>query len=200
MKQDQRRQQTIRLILDTTKELVRDKGCQAITMKDIMDKSGLSKGAIFHYVNKKDEIFAWVLQERLEETDRRFTEEVERGDRSFDGPMRQIASGLSTLEDPGDVTNKVLLYLLGKEDDPTVGKALREFYERSVTFSGQWIRTGQRHGVIPEAVDADETAELFVLLSLGLRVRSALPVPNASFKAEQFSALIGERLQGKSKG
>ena len=66
MKQEERRKQTIRLLLDATKELIREKGGHSITMKDIMDQSGLSKGSIFHYVKSEDEIFVWVLQDRLE--------------------------------------------------------------------------------------------------------------------------------------
>ncbi|MCH1640997.1 hypothetical protein MJ257_12850 [Paenibacillus timonensis] len=45
----------------------------------------------------------------------------------------------------------------------------------------RWIVTGQEHGVIPETVDAGKTAELFVLLSLGLRTRASLPVRPAAF-------------------
>ena len=42
-----------------------------------------------------------------------------------------------------DVTNKVLIYLLGKEDQPAVAEALKQYYERSVHLSKQWILTGQ---------------------------------------------------------
>lgn len=94
MKQEERRQQTIRLLLDTTKGLIQEKGCHSITLKDIMDKSGLSKGAIFHYVKSKDEIFVWVLQERLEETNERFMNEVEQGRQTFDEPMQKISESI----------------------------------------------------------------------------------------------------------
>ncbi len=141
MKQEERRQQTTRLLLDTVKELIREKGCHAMTMKDIMDRSGLSKGAIFHYVKSKDEIFVWVLQERLEETNTQFMNEVELGRRSFEEPMRKIAESILQYENPQDVTNKVLLYLLGKEDQPVIAEALQQYYERSMELSRQWIVT-----------------------------------------------------------
>ncbi|WP_244226785.1 TetR/AcrR family transcriptional regulator [Paenibacillus protaetiae] len=76
---EERREQTTRPLLDSIKELIREKGCHSITMKDIMEKSGLSKGVIFHYVKSKDEIFAWMLQERLEETNDHFMNAVEQG-------------------------------------------------------------------------------------------------------------------------
>ncbi|WP_127587483.1 TetR/AcrR family transcriptional regulator [Paenibacillus koleovorans] len=190
VKQADRRKQTIQLLLSSTKSLIQQKGCHAVTMKDIMDVSGLSKGAIFHYVNSKDEIFAWVLQERLEETNEQFMDEVERGERNFEGPMRRIAGRLSVLEDPQDVTNKVLMYLLGKEEDPAVAEALKQFYARSVELSKQWIVTGQQHGVIPDSINADQTAEMFVLLSFGLRIRSSLSDLPTTFGTDSFTTFL----------
>ena len=195
MKQEQRREQTIKLLLDTVKELVHVKGCHSITMKDIMDKSGLSKGAIFHYVKTKDEIFVWILQGRLEETNRSFMNEVEQNRQSFDEPMRTISESIALYEDAQDVTNKVLLYLLGKEDQPMIAEALKEYYERSVNLSKEWIETGKKHGVIPESVDSEQTADMFVLLTLGLRVRASIPDAPAAFNAHNFSSWISRVLQ-----
>lgn len=184
MKNEERREITIRKLLEATKILLKGKGCHAITMKDIMEQSSLSKGAIFHYVKSKDEIYAWVLHERLEETNARFMQETEHVTTTFDGPMQSISSNLAALEDPNDSTNKVLKYLLGKEDDPTVAEVLQHFYERSVSFAKQWISLGQRHGVIIETVDPDKTAEMFVLLSLGLRVRSSFASTTVQISTE----------------
>ncbi|CAM4498669.1 AcrR family transcriptional regulator [Paenibacillus endophyticus] len=197
MKQEERRQHTTGLLLNSTKELILEKGCQSITMKDIMEKSGMSKGAIFHYVKSKDEIFAWVLQERLEETNEHFMNAVEQGEKTFDGPMQKIIDGLPVLEDAQGVTNKVLIYLLGKEDEPIVAKALNQYYERSVHLSKQWILTGQRHGVISESIDTDKTAEMFVLLSLGLRVRSSIPLASVSFNTQDYSSFMVNILKSR---
>lgn len=197
LKQEERRRQTTTLLLESTKELIEEKGCYAMTMKDIMDKSGLSKGAIFHYVKSKDEIFVWVLQERLEETNKRFMDEVEQGRRSFDEPMQKIAEGISSYENAHDVTNKVLMYLLGKEEQPIIAEALKQYYERSVYLAKQWIETGQRYGVISETVDADKAADMFVLLTFGLRVRSTIPVATVHFNAQDLSSFISHILQSR---
>ncbi|OPH59039.1 TetR family transcriptional regulator [Paenibacillus ferrarius] len=194
MKQEDRRQQTIQLLLQSTKVLIAEKGCHAFTLKDIMDKSGLSKGAIFHYVKSKDEIFAWVLQERLEETNERFMNEVKQESPSFDGPMQQIVGRFASLSDTNDVTNKVLMYLLGKEDQPAVAQALNQFYEQSVHYAKLWITTGQQHAVISAAVDAGKTAELFVLLSLGIRMRTSMPQASSAFHIQDYSAWMTQIL------
>lgn len=201
MKNSDRRKQTIRQLLDATKELLRDKSCHAITLKDIMEQSQLSKGAIFHYVKSKDEIFAWVLEERLEAVNERFEEEVAGSlNKTFDGPMLAISKSLAGLEDSHEATNKVLLYLMGKENEPAVAEVLEHFHERSVSVSRQWITTGQRHGVIKENVNPDETAELFVLLSLGLRVRASLRPSSRSVAAKEVSDFMAGILKNKVKG
>ncbi|TNJ53807.1 TetR/AcrR family transcriptional regulator [Paenibacillus hemerocallicola] len=201
MKQEQRRQQTFQLLLQTVEELIVEKGCESIKMSDIMERSGLSKGAIFHYVKTKDEIFALLLQEQLEEIDNRFVEEVnQQKKKEFEGPLREITKKLSLLENPQDVTNQVLMYLLGKKGQPSVAEALQAFYEQSFRLSKQWIVTGQNHGVIPESIDADKTAELFMLISYGLRMRSAIPAGagTPSFTAADFAMFLANTLNPKT--
>lgn len=195
LKQEQRRQQTIQLLLDSTKELISEMGCNAITLKDIMERTGLSKGAIFHYIQSKDEIFAWVLRNQLEQTNEQFFIEVEHGDKSFDGPMSKITDRLLQLEDPEDVTNKAFIYLLGKDNDPVIAETLQHFYNLSVELSKQWILAGQQHGVILDSIDTDQVSEMFVLLSIGLRVRSSLPQVPVSFGAQDLSSFMSQILK-----
>lgn len=196
-RQEERRLQTTRLLLDTTRELIREKGCHAMRIQDIMERSGLSKGAIFHYVKNKDELFIWLLKERLEETNRRFMEEVGLA-RNFAGPMDKIAESIRDLDRYQDVTNKAMIYLLGKADDPAVAEALRSYYEQSADLARAWIETGQRHGVIPATVNAGKTAELFILMTFGLRVRALIPGAPATLAAEEVAAFMAEILQSVS--
>lgn len=198
MKQEERRQQTIQLLLSTTKELIREKGCDAVTMKDIMERSGLSKGAIFHYVNSKDQIFAWVLQESLEEVDQRFQNRVKSSGKELDGPLLELTKRFPFLGDPKDVVNQILVYLLSKTGRPEIEDVLKQFYDQSVCLSRQWIKSGQDHGVIPASVDMEKMGELFVLISLGLRMRSFLPVEGSSFQVDDFAAFLKETLSPRS--
>ncbi len=200
LKQEERRQQTIRRLMDTTKELIKEMGCHSIRMQDIVDRSGLSKGAIFHYVKSKNEIFVWVLQERLEETNDSFMNEIDQGRRTFDAPMQKIKESIMAYENPDDATNQVLLYLLGKEEDPMVAEALKQYYDRSVYLSRMWIESGQKHGVIPETVQAERTADMFTLMTLGLRIRSSIPQARAIFKAQDLSEFISGILNQGSAG
>ncbi|AJY76720.1 TetR/AcrR family transcriptional regulator [Paenibacillus beijingensis] len=200
MKREQKREQTLQLLLDTTKTLISEKGCTQTTLSDIMQQSGLSKGAIFHYVSSKDELFSLVLKAAVDETNNRFFDAVHLGEKEFDAPMQEIAKGISILGDAGDVTNLILMYLISKSDQPAVKEVLNHFYEHSVRTSKKWIATGQQHGIIPPHINADQTAELFVLLSYGLRVRAAMNSESA-FGISDFVGFITGILQpgGKDK-
>lgn len=197
MKREEKRQRTKQLLLDTTGTLVEEKGCHLTTMSDIMERSGLSKGAIFHYVKSKDELLALVLQERLIGIDSRFFDSVMQEGGSFQGPMARIAEAVPMLEDPGDVTNRIVIYLLSKSSQSEVSEVLSRFYEQSVQTARSWIMIGQEHGVIPPSVQANKTAELFVLLSFGLRMRSVVSVNDPAFTAANFSELMADMLQPK---
>ncbi|WJH36007.1 TetR/AcrR family transcriptional regulator [Paenibacillus sp. CC-CFT747] len=140
-----------------------------------------------------------MLQQQLEATNDRFQQEVQSGNHTFEGPMQRIAEGLSELEEPQSVTNKALMYLLGREDQPLVAEVLAAFYERSLSLSKHWIVTGQEHGVIPVSVDAERTSELFVLMALGVRVRSSLPVGQGERRKGDFARFIADMLQAGAK-
>ena len=159
-----------------------------------MERSGLSKGGIFHYVNNKDELFCMVLQEWLEETNRRFCQaKLEKADK-FGGPLGEIVARLPELDDPDHVGNQVFVYLLGKSGQAEAAEVLRRFYQQSFQTFRQWIVLGQEAGVIPKSVDADKMADLFVLIGFGLRVRSGMG-RRFAFGSADFAAFIAEMLQ-----
>ncbi|MEC2345349.1 MULTISPECIES: hypothetical protein [Paenibacillus] len=67
---------------------------------------------------------------------------------------------------------------------------MEQYYERTVYLSQLWIETGQQHGVIPETVEADKTAELFTLMTLGFRIRARIPNVHALVNAQDLTSLM----------
>lgn len=195
MRQKERREQTMRTLLSATKQLIIEKGCNSITLNDIIKQSGLSKGAIFHYVKSKDEIYTLVLLERLEEINDRFQKQVKKAKKDFEGPFHEITKKMVSLNEPNEITNKILVYLLSKTGNPEVDYSLKEFYNQSVFLSQQWIKIGKEHNVISENINTLKTGELFVLLSLGLRIRAYLPTDESTFQDNDFIELIRNTLQ-----
>lgn len=193
VKQEERRLRTKKLLLDTVKSLIRSKGCEDMTITDIVRASGLSKGAIFHYIKSKDELFTWILQEHLEQTNENFKQQVAKNP-NFEQPMKQIADRLWGLADKSDITNQVWMYLLSKTDQPVVEEVLTRYYQHLYSYSTEWIEQGQQHGVISNEIHAKKTAELFVLLSLGIRMRSVIPKAETTFGIDDFIAFIHQQL------
>lgn len=190
MDREAKRTHTQKLILETTKELVSEKGCRKMTLNDIMERTGLSKGAIYHYVKSKDELFVLILLERLELINSRFYAQVDKGAQELEGPLNEIIKSLPSLQNPNEVTNRILIYLLGQNDVPAISSVLHQFYEQTARLSKQWIESGQRAGAISKNIDAAKTSELFVLLSYGMRMRSALSSQLHAFTADDFSEFM----------
>lgn len=190
MDREAKRTHTQKLILETTKELVSEKGCSNMTLNDIMERTGLSKGAIYHYVKSKDELFVLILLERLELINSRFYAQVDKGAQELEGPLNEIIKSLPSLQNPNEVTNRILIYLLGQNDVPAISSVLHQFYEQTARLSKQWIESGQRAGAISKNIDAAKTSELFVLLSYGMRMRSALSSQLHAFTADDFSEFM----------
>lgn len=202
MKQEERREQTKRILLGATEDLIREQGCSQTTLNDIMKRSGLSKGAIFHYVSSKDELFVHVLRAKLAEQNEQFMSEVNKqGDiKQFDGPMNTIANSMSRLESRDDVSNLIFMYLIGKSDQPEIADIVAGFYREATATSKQWIVTGQEAGVIPESIDAERTAELFELLSFGLRMRGLIGVNSHVFTTKDYADFIIDILRPGVRG
>ncbi len=49
-------------ILRSSLKLFLQRSFKEVTMKEIVDKTGMSKGAFYHYFSSKDQVFAEVIQ------------------------------------------------------------------------------------------------------------------------------------------
>ena len=65
---------TVELILQTAQRLFVEIGYEKTSMQNIMDETGLSKGAIYHHFKSKEEIFNVVAERIGEENVKRFEE------------------------------------------------------------------------------------------------------------------------------
>ena len=168
---------TMQLVLSATQELIREKGCQKTTMQDIITKTGLSKGAIYHYVKSKDELYSMVLQSSVEKVNDNFRSRVktaEYGD--LVNPLDAIVKGLFVQFDPKqDVTNEIFIYLLSQKDKPGIGSILQQILQYSLQMSTRWIEEGQKGGAIPKELDAKKIAMFIMLNVYGLRVMKSIP-------------------------
>lgn len=169
------RNASFQTILETAERLIREKGCRQTTLQDIINGSGLSKGAIYHYVSGKDELFGLILKSRVEALNSSFLEAVA-GAAAQDAtvPIQTIAKGMADRTDGEDVTNKIFTYLLSQTENPKVADILGDLYRYSYETAVRWIETGQRAGALRAEIDAGQMAMLFIVITYGLRVQNVI--------------------------
>lgn len=188
---------SFQLILDTAERLIQEKGCRQTTLQDIIDRSGLSKGAIYHYVSGKDELFGLVLKARVEQINTKFNKAVaEPGDGGLAAPLQTIAEGMAGVSGQQDVTNKIFIYLLGQMDNPKVAELVRGIYRYSIDTAARWVAVGQESGVIPPSVDGSKIAQTFITMMYGQRVQNAILPEEPSLGLQDFFNIMFRSLSG----
>lgn len=164
-------------ILSVTEEIILEKGCRNTTLKDIIEKSGLSKGAIYHYVNSKDELFSVILQSKIEAMNQEFNNKVSRliqeGSSNSTGQFNLVSQFFNSHQGKNDVGNLIFIYLVSQENEE-VKKLLHKIFEKSKETGTNWIKIGQQYGVIPASIHAEKIALLLMTFSYGLRVTQLL--------------------------
>ncbi|MFC0211047.1 TetR/AcrR family transcriptional regulator [Paenibacillus chartarius] len=189
------RNTTFHTIMDATEKLIKEKGCRQTTLQDIIRETGLSKGAIYHYVSSKDELLGLILKSRIEQINERFTEVVNDPRRSGLGdPLQLIAEGMVQSSNHQNVTNLIFIYLLGQMDNPKVAEIVQEVYGYTMQTCTRWIEIGKLHGVIPAEVESGITAEMFAVILYGLRVGSTITQKPSPFTSEDLAAFMRRSL------
>ncbi|MGO0062482.1 TetR/AcrR family transcriptional regulator [Brevibacillus fluminis] len=163
---------TFQLLLQTTEQTVQELGCKKTTLQEIINRTGLSKGAIYHYVKSKNELFGLVLQHRSEQLNESFDEAVARASGpDLASPLKVLIDNMGRfLLDEQEVNNKIFFYLISQQENPEVKQILSRLHDRSIAMSVRWIQIGQQHGAIPPELDAEKTAKLLRIYINGLRL------------------------------
>jgi AcrR family transcriptional regulator len=196
MKENPQLNSSFQLILSATEQLIEEKGCRQTTMQDIIDRTGLSKGAIYHYVTGKDELFGLILKARTEQINTKFFEIVSKEETvGINDPLNVIAKGVAKHSTEQDVTNKIFIYLLGRMDNQKVEEILKDVYSHSLAISTKWIEVGQEEGAIPLVVNAEKMASIFLTFMYGLRVQNTVNKDSSKIKMSDIFQVMFRSLQ-----
>lgn len=71
-------------ILDTARKVFVEKGYKNVTMKDVVEACGISRGGLYLYFDSTEQILLEILQMEAEETDDIFSENITEGDTAAD--------------------------------------------------------------------------------------------------------------------
>jgi AcrR family transcriptional regulator len=180
------RSASFQLIMETAEQLIQEKGCRQTTLQHIIDRSGLSKGAIYHYVSGKDELFGLIMKFRLEAANERFDQvvaEAAQGDAKT--PIQSIARSMVSHSAKETVSSKIFTYLLSQIDNPKVAAIMHDVYEYTLQTSRRWIEVGQQAGVIPPGIDAGRIATLLMVFGYGLRIHHLIAPSGGAEPSEE---------------
>ena len=196
MKENPQLNSSFQLILSATEQLIEEKGCRQTTMQDIIGRTGLSKGAIYHYVTGKDELFGLILKARTEQINTKFFEIVSKEETvGINDPLNVIANGVAKHSTEQDVTNKIFIYLLGRMDNQKVEEILKDVYSHSLAISTKWIEVGQEEGAIPLVVNAEKMASIFLTFMYGLRVQNTVNKDSSNLNMGDIYQVMFRSLQ-----
>jgi AcrR family transcriptional regulator len=180
---------SFQLLLAATEQLIKEKGCRSTTLQDIIERTGLSKGAIYHYVSGKDELFGLILQAKVEEMNHQFQASITEAVGPAN-PFQVIARGLLENKSENNVSNTIFIYLLSQKENPKIEKILSELYEFSYHTAVAWIEIGQQRGAIPTSIDAKKMGSMFMVFSYGMRVQNVVAPSADGLESEDVFRII----------
>jgi len=161
-------------IVDAAQQMIRKKGFHAVTMADIAEEIGVSKGAIYLYFRTKTELLAEIQNRSRERVLASWEHLLERGD-VVEGIVDSLDEVLSGEIDPA-VWHELIMDA-GK--DPEVGEAMRTDQREDRKFMREFLERLEARGRIRPLEDPETVAEIILALlhatvfSLMVRVRPA---------------------------
>lgn len=184
---------TLKAVLETTERLAAEIGCQNTTLQEIMKRSGMSKGAIYHYVQSKDELFGLILEEhmfrKVEEYRAKTAHHREPGAGAGHppgGPVGPLAPGrlgpltviVRGLLEPGNqrqvVLRRCFIYLLSRQEQPDVARIVGNLQLSWISFTAEWMEGCQVRGLLPSSVPVRRTSAMIIAFLFGLMVQKSI--------------------------
>lgn len=155
-------EETVKKILDVSRQLFLEKGYEKATLADIIRETGLSKGAIYHHFASKEEILIRICDKIGEENERDL--KAVRDDKTMNGQQKlRAVFRASLLSDNQETMMNLVPALL--ENPRFLAMEMKSLYEEAVPY---YLEPIVREGIADGSIRTDypkETAEALLLLS-----------------------------------
>lgn len=154
-------------ILAGAREVFLKKGFRSVTMKDIADAAGISRGGLYLYYRSTEEIFLDVLKQEESEEDTGFEKRLSSTRNAKEMLALVLAEQKKELLAEGDLTEAS--YELAFSGSESGRAALTERFEKAAEVMKYLLRRGIRSGEF-RRTDPEETARQIMLIIEGLRI------------------------------
>jgi TetR/AcrR family fatty acid metabolism transcriptional regulator len=131
-----------KLLIRTTYKLIAQRGFSGITLQDIADKAGVSKGIILYYFGNKDDLFAAVLESLVHRIERHIRVEVSKADTPLDKIHAYINATFLNLEANREFYKVYLDFLSQSLHHEALKKFNAYFYSQCDQVQNQIVSEG----------------------------------------------------------
>lgn len=187
---------TKRMILDKATELFTKKGYSAVTMKDVCDASGLSRGGLYRHFGSTGEMLSIIIREEQQDADNQLRMCLIEGKRAV-----QILDALIEAHTMFLLSPKSALELAANQYAllDTTGKIINmERAWSTVKRTAQVVRLGQEEGVFIDG-DPESIAWHIVFFLSGIHTQKPLFELKDDFICTQISYIRDFLLKEKNK-
>jgi AcrR family transcriptional regulator len=160
------------LLLQIAAEVFAERGYIETTMAQLIERSGLTKGAFYFHFSSKEQLALAVIEEKQRQWIDSILQAISAEPRAFDR-LRAVALALVKVHrDPSAFSVSRLTRDLARV--PGVSNVVREHMRTWIGLVAGLIKQAQIEGDLPETVDADDLAAVLVATTDGLKDLGAL--------------------------
>jgi|GEM_PF-6158694 len=161
---------TLEKILNATEDIISNQGCDSFTFKKLMDKTHLSKGAIFHHVDSKNHLFILIFNRYFHELDGSIESIIKNYSLTLEEKIHYMTEAFFCDHDPYSPFNQTFKYLLSQDNSPEVSKIIMQFKDLAEKNISEWIECEQKKGRIKKSLAPGVTAILLNDMIVGFRI------------------------------
>ncbi len=131
-----------------------DKGYASASMNVVVDKAGISKGALFNYFRSKEELFNYIYRMALEQTKDTLREVRDRSrEEDFFARLKGVmAAGLHFLQEHPQLA-RIYFRMIYAGDSPYRNEILQELHAESLGFIKSLVERGIQRGDLRKDLD-----------------------------------------------
>jgi TetR/AcrR family fatty acid metabolism transcriptional regulator len=144
-------------LVKTTYRLISERGFSHITLQDVADKAGVSKGIILYYFDNKDDLFAAVLEWLVHRIERHIRVEVSKADTPVEKIEAYVHATFLSMEANREFYRVYLDFLSQSVHHEGLRKFNTYFYAQCAQMQDQIVREGIGKKVFRK-VDLEESA------------------------------------------
>ena len=151
----------------------------SVSMKDILDKAGLSRGAFYHYFESKEACFEECVKYYLTQVTHSESIDTEMSLKTF---LKENIKRMSHLTDMVSFPDRLLFFNEAIKIIPDFTKYMERRNDKELADWTKIVEKAAKKGEITNRISADEIAALFIAQCDGILVTSCMVSGKNAYK------------------